>query len=99
MSRYKYTTVQQNEVPRRNTLIYPAIPEHSEDIYVISTVGDRLDILASNFYGDSSLWWIIAAANTELRRDTLTVPTGVQVRIPYSKLEVITKITEENNQR
>jgi hypothetical protein len=25
--------------------------------------GDRLDALASRFYGDGSLWWIIAAAS------------------------------------
>jgi phage tail protein X len=99
MSRYKFTSVRQEEVPRRGTLIYPYIPENAEDIYVISTVGDRLDILASNYYGDSSMWWVIASANPLLKRDTLTVPPGLQVRIPYSKQEVIKKITQENNQR
>lgn len=99
MSRYKFTSVRQEEVSRRGTLIYPHIPENAEDIYVISTVGDRLDILASNYYGDSSMWWIIASANPLLKRDTLTVSPGLQVRIPYSKQEVIKKITQENNQR
>ena len=42
--------------------------------------GERLDQLAHNFYGDGTLWWIIAAAS-----DIgwwLQVPPGTVLRIP-----------------
>ena len=43
--------------------IYPAIPATANDTYIITTGGDRYDTLALQFYKDSKLWWIIAAAN------------------------------------
>jgi hypothetical protein len=42
---------------------YPRIPLSINDIYVITTERDRLDILAQQYYGDSSLWWIISIDN------------------------------------
>ena len=42
--------------------------------------GERLDQLSHSFYGDSTLWWIIAAAS-----DIgwwLQVPPGTVLRIP-----------------
>lgn len=99
MNRYKFTSTLQEATPRKGTLVYPYIPEHPEDIYVISTMGDRLDILARDYYGDSELWWVIASANPSLRRDTLQITPGIQLRIPHSRLEAIKKLTEENNQR
>ena len=42
---------------------YPEIPLSSDDIYVITNFGDRLDLMANQFYGDSTLYWIIASAN------------------------------------
>ena len=41
------------------TNYYPDIPLASNDIYVITTEGDRYDILAQQYYSDSSLWWVI----------------------------------------
>jgi len=99
MSRYKFTTVRQEGTPRRDTLIYPYVAEHPEDTYVITTVGDRLDVLASSYYGDSSLWWIIASANPSIRRDSLNVTPGIQLRIPYNKQEVLKSVVKVNNQR
>ena len=61
---------------------YPDIPLGRNDIYVYTTVGDRLDILAQQYYKDSSLWWIIANANPKLRQDSLTPSPGIQIRIP-----------------
>ncbi len=43
--------------------VYPDIPLTNEDNYVITTLGDRLDLLAFDFYGDTSFWWVIASAN------------------------------------
>jgi hypothetical protein len=61
--------------------IYPDVEYTEDDNYVITTLGDRLDILANNFYGDPSLWWIIASANS-LPGDSLYPPIGIQLRIP-----------------
>ena len=61
--------------------LYPDIEVVQEDDYVITTLGDRFDILASNFYGDSTLWWIISSANN-LPGDSLYPPVGIQLRIP-----------------
>ena len=61
---------------------YPEIPLSENDIYVYTTQGDRYDVLALNYYGDSSLWWIIATANPNIGLSTLVIPEGVQIRIP-----------------
>lgn len=61
---------------------YPEIPLSSEDIYVYASEGDRFDILASQYYGDSSLWWVISTANGELRQDSYYLPLDKQIRIP-----------------
>jgi len=64
--------------------IYPTIPETEDDIYIIASSGDRYDTLASSFYNDSSLWWIIASSNNH-DRSSLTITPGVQIRIPADK--------------
>ena len=61
--------------------IYPDLVITEDDNYVITTLGDRLDLLANNFYGDPSLWWIISSANS-LPGDSLYPPIGIQLRIP-----------------
>lgn len=61
--------------------IYPDIPLSNDDNYVITTLGDRLDLLAYDFYGDVNLWWIIASANS-LPGDSLFPEPGMQLRIP-----------------
>lgn len=61
--------------------IYPEIPPTNDDNYVITVLGDRLDLLANDFYGDSTFWWVIASANS-LPGDSLVVEPGTQLRIP-----------------
>jgi hypothetical protein len=61
--------------------IYPEIPLSENDNYVIATLGDRLDLLAFDFYGDTSFWWVIASANA-LSGDSLYLEPGLQLRIP-----------------
>jgi hypothetical protein len=68
--------------------IYPDIPVTENDNYVISTLGDRFDLLANNFYGDPSLWWIIASANS-LSGDSLYTEPGMQLRIPVDLSAII----------
>jgi hypothetical protein len=62
---------------------YPEIPITSDDIYVYSVQGDRFDVLALQYYKNSSLWWVISIANTsQLPQNSLVIPEGLQIRIP-----------------
>lgn len=79
--------------------VYPEIPETERDIYVVTTAGDRLDTLAQQYYGDSTLWWIISAANSNINRASLIPTPGIQIRIPYNKQEVIGLFNELNATR
>ena len=83
--RYNTTPILQTTVsnkPYYGTTKYPDIPLEFSDVYVITTVSDRLDVMANKFYGDSSLYWIISTANPQLKQNTLTPPNGTQLRIP-----------------
>ena len=99
MSRYRFTATNSSRTPRKNTLIYPYIPEHSEDTYVITTSGDRFDILASQYYNDSTMWWIIASANPEVDRSSLQITPGIQIRIPFNKSRILDLVQSTNNNR
>ena len=68
---------------------YPDIPLSENDIYVQSSQGDRFDILAQQYYGDSSLWWVISSANNDLPQDSLVIPLQQQIRIPANPSVVI----------
>lgn len=68
--------------------IYPDIPYSNDDNYVITVLGDRLDLLALDFYGDTSFWWIIASANA-LPGDSLYLEPGLQLRLPVDLSGII----------
>ena len=70
------------------TIIYPKIERRASDLYVESRVGDRLDLLANEFYRDVTLWWIIPQANN-LGHGTLAIKGGLQLRIPMETGEII----------
>jgi hypothetical protein len=78
--------------------IYPDIPASQTDLYVITVLGDRLDLLAFNFYGDESLWWVIAPANS-LPGDSLYLEPGTQIRIPSNVPGVINEYKSANINR
>ena len=86
MSKYNNLTSTELDVEMKRryytSILDPEIPKQSDDIYVVSTFGDRLDLLAWNYYQNVNYWWIIAAANPELRKDTLNLEVGTQIRIP-----------------
>ena len=98
----RYQTIEElkSDTGRRyyKNAVYPDIPVTEDDIYVISTGGDRYDTLAQQFYKDSSLWWAIASANTSVR-DNLVVKPGVQLRIPLSKQRVLQLYRSVNSNR
>ena len=87
-----------NGVRSFGTTIYPDVPLSADDIYVITTGGDRYDSLAQQFYGNASLWWIIASANNS-KKDGLIVEPGIQLRIPASAATVLELFDELNSNR
>jgi hypothetical protein len=70
--------------------IYPNIPLRDNDLYVATETGDRLDTLAYQFYGDSTLWWIIASANN-IHNAVFGFEDGTILRIPQNYLDIINK--------
>lgn len=82
-----------------SSTVYKVPSESTEDYYVISTVGDRFDILAQEYYNDSKLWYILAAANPAVRRDALFIEPGIQIRIPLPLAKVLAELNSENNNR
>jgi hypothetical protein len=58
-------------------------------MYIITQYGDRLDNLASQFYGDPSLWWVIQTANPDLPKDSLYTTLGYQLRIPSNITQIL----------
>ncbi len=83
MSRYRTIPFRRVDEKRvTSTSIYPEVAASEEDYYIISTTGDRFDILSQQFYGSSEYWWILASANPNVRRDTLFITPGIQLRVP-----------------
>ena len=78
------------------TNIYPEVQPTNSDYYVITTVNDRLDLIAQDFYQDSSLWWVIASANA-LPGDSIYPPIGIQLRIPTNLKTILNTYNSVNN--
>ena len=82
MARYNGTKIStKNKKYHYETTIYQAVPESNNDDYFIAQEGDRCDVLATRFYGNSSLWWFIARVNN---LKTNNIPAGTSLRIPAS---------------
>ena len=60
---------------------YPNLAPTNEDYYIITKDQDRLDLIAFDFYGDATLWWVLAMAN-DLPGDSMFPPLGFQLRVP-----------------
>lgn len=99
MNRYQNIPVVKTEAGKRYyaNSKYPEIPLSLDDIYVITNEGDRLDILASQYYNDSSLWWIISIANDNLPQDSLYLLPGTQLRIPLNYTDVLASYNSLNS--
>lgn len=96
----RYTNIPQVKYDSKRayrTSRYPEIPFSENDIYVITTAGDRFDLLAQKYYGDSSLWWIISTANRVLKQNSLVPPAGIQIRIPVNPVATVTQFNQVNS--
>ena len=106
MARYNnYSFTQKSKLDVDNkrryydSLLDPTIPLSYSDIYVITTIGDRLDLLAWKYYANAEFWWMIAAANPTLRKDSLYLEPGIQLRIPQDYNEVLMLYKDQNTSR
>lgn len=99
MNRYSSISTTRSPEGKRmyTTVRYPDVPRSFEDIYVYTTVGDRFDTLAQQYYGDSSLWWIISISNDNLDQNSLTPPVGSQIRIPSNPNPIIAEYEAINS--
>jgi hypothetical protein len=90
MSRYSnLPIIKENQNTRRYIKApkYPQIPFSDLDIYIETVYGDRLDIIAFDYYKSVDYYWVLIVANN-LPGDSIFVKPGTQLRIP-SDLERI----------
>jgi hypothetical protein len=94
-SRYENNEVKTTNDGRRvyRSKIYPNIPLRDDDIYVATETGDRLDTLAYQYYQDSSLWWIIAAANN-IHNAPFGLEDGTILRIPQNYIQILSNYNQ-----
>jgi|SRR5579862_339631 len=97
MKRYASTPVTQRWDGKRvyTTTTYPIIEPQTSDAIIISNETDYLDNLAYTYYGDPTLWWVIALANN-LGKGRMSVPPGLQLRIPSNINAILTQFNNLN---
>jgi nucleoid-associated protein YgaU len=76
------------------SILYPKIRTSADDIFIMVKETDRLDLLADKYYGDVTMWWIIAQANHI--KNTFYVTPGTQIRIP-TNTDIIISDTNDLN--
>lgn len=99
MNRYQNISIRKTDTGKRyySNSKYPTVPLSINDIYVITTEGDRLDLLAFQYYRDPSLWWIISISNDELPQNSLYLSPGTQLRIPPNYADIVAAYNELNS--
>ena len=97
MKRYATTPkkIDKSGIRVYGTTYYPEILVSDGDIFIFPTDGDRLDTLAHKYYGNTTLWWIIAKANGLKGKPTLT--PGKVIRIPSDIVGIIEKFNTLNS--
>lgn len=81
--RNKIEKLKDGRIVYQSAFFYQKIPKFGNDIYIVTQEGDRLDTIANQFYGDSSLWYIIARANN-IHDPSFAVADGTTLRIPQN---------------
>lgn len=98
MKRYESTPVKPRWDGKRVlfTTEYPKIEPSPSDIIVISDETDYLDTLAFKYYSDPTLWWVIALVNN-LGKGRMSVPAGLQLRIPTNINDILVNFNNINS--
>tara|TARA_B100001059_G_C17827057_1_gene582049 strand:- start:930 stop:1229 length:300 start_codon:yes stop_codon:yes gene_type:complete len=98
MRRYSTTRTKRDKsgVSVYRTTLYPEIPIENADQFIYSKIGDRVDSLASKYYGDNTLWWIIAKANGI--RGKIALSPATLLRIPSDVETIVQRFIELNQE-
>ena len=101
MTRYdnKITLKTSDDKPYYKGKIYPTIPLSEDDVYVITTIGDRLDYMAYTYYRDSELYWVISIANNNVTKGSLFPIPGTQMRVPTDLNNILNLFQSANQSR
>ena len=96
MKRYETTPIKTDNSGIRvySTTYYPDIPLDDSDEFISVIDGDRVDLVANRYYGDVSLWWVIAKANGIKGKAALT--PGDVLRIPGNINRIIENFNDLN---
>mgnify|MGYP005999856237 FL=1 len=96
MKRYRNTRVKidKSDIRVYSTTYYPEIKLSDNDIFIMPKEGERLDFLAHKYYGDTTLWWIIAKANDV--KGVVVPPLDEPIRIPGNVTNIIEKFNDLN---
>ena len=97
MGRYDNTSITLNRKNQRVLVptLYPEIPLSDSDQFVYPKDGERLENIAFQYYGDVSLWWIIAKANDLGKGRTILNP-NFQIRGLGNQAKIISDFNNLN---
>ena len=97
--RYKYTEIQNDKVSKKKVLtttLYPEIESKDSDVIYYAKFDDSFMNLAYRFYGDQSLWWIIARANIDYFKGNLQIPIASRLIIPTDIGDIVAELHRIN---
>jgi len=96
MKRYATTRRKRDKsnITSYRTTNYPMIPIENNDQFIVTKVGERLDTLANRYYGDVTLWWIIAKANGI--KGKIALEPATDLRIPGNISTIIENFRKLN---
>lgn len=96
MKRYNNTPrkIDKSGIRVYQTTYYPEIKISDSDVFIMPKDGERLDNLAYKYYGDTTLWWIIAKANGI--KGVAVPPLDEPIRIPGNVTNIIEKFNDLN---
>ena len=77
--------------PTSYNFMGPDILDGIDTVDHVLKLGERLDILASIYYGDEELWWVIALVNRI--QDPFSLAIGTRLRIPADARQVLSKVS------
>jgi len=97
MKRYEDTKIKIDKDGKRvySSTYYPNVPLENSDEFIQTTIGARLDNIAHTFYGDASLWWVIAKANGISGK--IVIPSRTTLRIPSNIPKIISNFKKLNS--
>lgn len=92
------TPIFKDNTPMYKNVSYPEVDLNENDIYIETDSGDRLDLLAEQFYGKAEYYWVIQVANpNKVDFGSLFVEPGLQLGVPLNINDIISQFNKINN--